>query len=154
MSKTRFLSILVIFLLILNMGIIAFFLFIAPKPGPPGAMRNKGVKYQIIQKLQLNDEQVRTFDNLVEVHIAKLEGNRKELEQTRAAIFKEFSKEDPAKKDSLLTRIANIQREIESLHITHFRNIKNLCRPDQLPAFEELVNDLSENLRKRPPRGP
>ncbi|MEM6630308.1 MAG: periplasmic heavy metal sensor [Bacteroidota bacterium] len=159
MNKTRFLSILVVFLLVLNIGILGFFLFIAPKPGPPGGPPggpgNKGIKNQVIRKLQLDDNQVEEYERLVKTHVENIRNKAQEMEGTRAGIFDELAKEDPFKKDSLLARIGTLQKEIETLHVYHFQRIKAICRPEQLPAFKELVSDLSRRFRGGgPPRRP
>lgn len=55
--------------------------------------------------------------------------------------------------DSLIQNINACQAKIERIHYEHFIAIKNICRDDQLPAFEELTIDLAKLFSPpHPPR--
>jgi hypothetical protein len=46
--------------------------------------------------------------------------------------------------DSIAIVIGQIQTEIEHTHYKHFQEIKDLCRKEQIPAFNELSKELGD----------
>jgi hypothetical protein len=49
---------------------------------------------------------------------------------------------DALKKDSIKTKLGQLQIAVEDVNYNHFLDIKAICNKDQLPYFEELVKDL------------
>ena len=51
--------------------------------------------------------------------------------------------------------LADLQKQVESVHYAHFMDIKKICRPDQLSDFDKLTKELSRlfsrNARNNPP---
>ena len=158
MTKIRQLTIAVVGLLLVNVGLLAF--LPVNKPGPPqgGGYRpnGEGPKQIIIEKLDLNPEQIVAYGRLIDGHkdaIAKLTG---EVRTTRNKLYATLS-DDPSSADSLLDQLGALQVAIETTHYRHFTEIKKLCRPDQLGKFQELTSELSSYfgpLKGLPPPKP
>ena len=52
--------------------------------------------------------------------------------------------------DSLISKINEQQKNIELINYNHFLDIKEICSQKQIPAYNELVNELSEIFSNQP----
>jgi hypothetical protein len=140
MKASKLLKILVIGLLIVNLTLVAFIVFRKP-PHP----RHNGPRNEIIERLKLDEEQIKHYDALIKKH-------RNDINQVEGLILKNknqlysllSSPQNPSIKDSLLNEIAELHVSIENIHFNHFSDIKSLCKEDQLPNFNELIKEIAE----------
>ena len=58
--------------------------------------------------------------------------------------------------DSLTKEIGHTQQEIERIHFNHFKDIKSICTPEQMPNFDLLIGELdilfNKNIHPRKPK--
>lgn len=143
MSKVKWLTVAVTVLICLNIGLLTFGHF-----GGPG---HDGPKKIVIERLHLDKAQVEGYYKLIEAHQASLAAKEEEMNAARKALYATLAKtnSDPG---PLFERVAEIQVDIERIHVGHFAAIKGLCRPDQLNDYNALANDLSNVFGKRGPR--
>lgn len=137
MSKTRFLILAVILLAALNVAVLTF-LVVGRRPPHREAPRQV-----IIERLHFDDEQVATYDRLIEKHHTEIRQKDTEMIAKRQVIYQSLKTDDYRQADSLIYEIGLLQRDIEQIHFDHFRNIKRLCRPEQRADFDVLVDDLA-----------
>lgn len=146
MNKVKLLSIAVVVLLGLNIAT----LLIGSKHGPPHA---EGPKQLVIDRLHLDEQQVTAYSKLIEEHQAAIKSKNDELLAARKALYADLAREGRPISDSLTLAIAVLQQDIEMIHYGHFADIRELCHPDQIAAFDLLLNDLA-GLFNGPGRGP
>lgn len=139
MNKTRFLTIAVVALTLLN--IVALAALWKHNNPPP---LQEGPRKIIIKRLHFDPGQVAAYDLLVEKHRADIRRKDREMAETRQAIYRQLQQDDFSKKDSLFSGIAHLQVSIEQTHLAHFQDIKKLCRPEQVADFNTLANELAE----------
>jgi periplasmic protein CpxP/Spy len=145
MNKTRFLSITIALLALLNVVLLAA-LWKRPTPPP-----HEGPRKIIIERLQLDEAQVAAYDLLVAKHRADIQQKDTEMAAARQALYHQLQSNDFSKNDSLLAGIGRLQMKVEQIHLAHFQDIKNLCRGAQIPEFERLSSEL-ERLFAKPKR--
>jgi hypothetical protein len=138
MNKKTLNSIIIAVLLTSNLILLGFIFFSKP-PHPPMP------KQVIIKKLGLDKTQTADYLQLTKAHQeavialeSKIKEKKKELYITLA------NANGNTNVDSLANAIGQIQTEIEHTHYKHFTEIKNLCRKEQLPAFNELSKELGD----------
>jgi hypothetical protein len=51
--------------------------------------------------------------------------------------------EKPDVQDSVIAELGAAQQHVERIHYRHFEEIRMLCRPEQLPLFNELSAELA-----------
>lgn len=149
MNKIKVLTYSVIILAILNLSMIVFFIFIKPRE-----FRNhrNGPRKMIIEKLHLDKQQQEQFELLVEKHIDKIKEFDKEIQQTKENLYTQLSlpKVDVKIKDSLITSLGDLQKQIETARFNHFKNIRKICNtPEQKEDFKELTVELSKMFSHR-----
>lgn len=161
MERTKLLSLAVIGLLLLNIGTIGYLMLRGGHPphsdrppGPPDSLE-EGPARIIIERLQLDDTQTRLYHELIKEHRQQT----RQLNDQSAGLYRayyrllEAPRPDTTQAAALSRQIANNQRTLAQVNFRHFAQLKALCRPDQLPAFTALLNDLTD-LFNRPPHPP
>ncbi len=157
MSKIRLLTIAVIGLFLLNMGMITFMFLRTPsRPGdgwPP--IHKEAPRKAIVQMLHLDKEQSGQYKELIDQHQGLIRDLDEKIAETKNEIYQTLSTENTPVKDSLLLTLADLQKQVESVHYDHFMDIKKICKPDQLIEFDNLTKELSRlfsrNAGNNPP---
>lgn len=147
MSTRKIITFTIIALLAANLGLLAF---IMSKPHHPNnGMKDRfnkdGPKQRMIERLDFDEAQSETFFALVKSHRDKIIKYDDKIKKEKEHLFSLLGKEIPnlVVADSITSSIAAYQKEIELLHFNHFKEIKALCKGDQVEKFNELSTDLS-----------
>ncbi len=140
MSKVRFLTYLSIGLFISNLILLGFMLF-APPPPPRSS---NGPQQKIIQQLKLNDKQIQAYEKLIEDHQVQHKKKNKEIMALKKAIFETLPSNDLVTKDSLVYQLGQAQMEMENVHYNHFEDLKALCTAEQIPAYNDLMEEVTK----------
>lgn len=153
MNKVKLLSILSVGLLLANITLLWFLLSNKPKhagPGPNGGPRNI-----IINKLDFDENQVKQYESLILWHRGEIDKSQEQIVVLKNELYSTLVDSNATTKDSLINKISAIQKNIETIHYKHFQDIKNLCRPDQLVAFEKLSKEIAALFAPpHPPKRP
>ncbi len=145
MTRTRLLSIAVVALVVLNLTTLGVLFFRRP-PHPHG--RHEGPRAIIIERLQLDADQVKVYEGLIRDHRGKIEELDRHMLELRGRLY---DAEYPLSADSIISLIGETQSTIERTHTDHFARIRAICRPDQLPLFDSMTKDLAGFFRNGPP---
>lgn len=140
MSKVKLLSLLAAVLFLINLVLIGF-LFLKPGKHGPG----EGPKKLIIERLNLNREQVVQYEALIREHRKSIHQADRELREAKNQLYQTLSHHaTDSLQQLMLEKTAKIHQHIEEIHYRHFQDIRALCSPEQLPAFDSLRRDLSK----------
>ncbi|MFZ1751350.1 MAG: hypothetical protein WAU01_14215 [Saprospiraceae bacterium] len=145
MSKLRLLSIAVIGLLLVNIAIVGFLLLRKPPHPPQGKppMANDGPKQVIIERLNLDDDQIAAYTQLITSHQVTMNTLEDSIRVMKNNLYQTLNDEDSSEKDSIITQLNAIQKKIEVVNYEHFFSLKKLCRSDQLDQYNKLTEELS-----------
>lgn len=140
MSKAKLLWIAVIALLLLNFGILAF-LFLSKKHEPMGRKMPREI---IIEKLHFNENQIVDYDKIIKQHQETIKKIDDSIRNAKDKLYQLLNDEtvNTVKKDSLFSKLANYQKQIETTHFNHFLEIKKLCNKEQLQDYKNLTQEL------------
>jgi protein CpxP len=157
MNKLKLLTIAVIGLLLLNFGMLGMMYFHHHEgpPFPPHGGPHEGPKMIIIEKLHFDESQVKQYEVMIRDHRSKSDSLNRRSHELRDQLYSLLKDEsiDAAKLSSTYTAIGENQRAIEQINFEHFQKIKTLCKPDQLDAFNNLVDELTELFGQKGPPG-
>jgi periplasmic protein CpxP/Spy len=146
MSKIKLLTAAVVGLLIVNLGLLAFLLMSKPMrpPGRGGPGPGKeGPKMLIIKRLDFDKDQVTAYEQLIGRHQELVEELNRETGDTKNNLYSTLADENQSKKDSLISRLGDLQEQIEQVHYNHFTDLRGLCRPEQREQFQALTQELA-----------
>lgn len=143
MNKIKVLTFSIIALVILNLGIMVFFMVIKPREFKNGS------RLLIIEKLHFDDPQKKQFRVLIEQHVKKIKRYESTILSTKEVLYLQLSqsKIDLKAKDSLINVLGNMQKKVETARFEHFKAIKSICNtPQQKEAFKNLTLDLAQKI--------
>lgn len=136
MNKSKFLTLIIVGLLISN-GILLFMFINGPK-------NHKGPKFFIIENLHFDKEQIVKYELFIQNHRNAINSNEAIMNNLRKDLYKQLKfQNDTNVVDSLIAKIAKQQYISEQINYNHFLEIKNICKPSQLNDFDELTNRIS-----------
>lgn len=160
MSKIKFLTTLVVLLLLLNA--VTLFFLIGKKDGNRHRPQNSGRPYSdyITKKLQLDTFQQQELKQLRDEHKKELEQLRKEDKQIQEAKTQLIKNgvADSLVVDSVLSLSAGVKKKYEMAFHKHFMQIRALCKPEQLPLFYQTLDEMNKRRmqgfgdKKSPPK--
>ena len=126
-------------LLISNIVLIGFLMMNKPKP-----QNRKTPKDRIIKELELDENQVQSYEKLIEAHKQEMFATHKEIKELKKDLYLNLKKESPTIADSLIIKIGDKIKHIEELHFNHFKDIKALCSDKQKEKFNSIVEELEQ----------
>lgn len=144
MTKEQLFKTSTLVLLIINLLLVAAIIW-APRPKP------EGPKNYIIDRLQLNKSQIKAYETLIKKHRAKKQQLHRTIRKNKQQMFALLLLKNPSKLDSITAHIATIHQEIEVQDFNHFQALKELCKPNQIRYFEDLISELGTLFTRRPP---
>lgn len=141
MKIQKLLIISVVFLLLLNGGIITY-QFLS-KTGRPE--RNRMPREIVIEKLHFDEGQIVGYEKIIRLHQEKIRRLDDSIRIFKNELYRLLNENSAlnSRKDSLFATLAHLQKQIEQTHFNHFVEIKAICRKDQLDDFEQLTEELS-----------
>jgi protein CpxP len=152
MDRERLLTVAVVFLLILNVAMVAFLFIRKPLPPP----RPELFKI-IVRELQFSESQKEIYLGLRDEHHHQME----ELDGRFREIFNVYldqlkSHPEGSLRDSLENQMGLIEKSKASITLEHFQKVKEICNEDQKKKFNELIPEISRFINRpreqRPPR--
>jgi periplasmic protein CpxP/Spy len=139
MNKVNLLSFFCVVLLLTNLGLIWF--VISHKPGEH---KKEGPKKIVIEKLSFDENQIKAYDKLIDWHRTEIKKSDKKMLELKNQLYATMLTEGTFNtKDSLINEIGTLQITIEQIHYKHFKDIKQLCKPEQLKAFEKFSTEIT-----------
>lgn len=152
MKKETLLIVLIVLLLLLNFGTLGF-LFFAGRGGPPHGPRfgKHGPAQLIIQELELDEQQQKTFDTMREQHHSNMVSLDKQMEVTAKRYLSHVSLSNSTKTDSLQQAIGKLEMQRASVTYQHFKDLRAICKPAQQEKFDALLPELFRMITSPPP---
>ncbi len=153
MNKTKILIIGVVILVVLNVGLMAIILLNKPPHHqPPHLAKRIEPKHIIIERLQLDTEQVSDYESLIQKHREQIHEQEEKIRIAKQGLFNLLQYDDYSQKDSIINYISDTQKMIENIHFSHFNDIKNLCTENQMNEFNNLSKELTHLFSPHPPK--
>ncbi|WP_300565593.1 hypothetical protein [Flavobacterium sp.] len=152
MNKSKFLFVLVIAMLLINIVIISFTL---SDHRPPFFGKGKEMPREIIiKKLGFDKKQIAAYDVLIDAHKKRIKWLNDSIRAKKNQLYSHLKNNTIQTKqnDSLISEIANYQIQIETTHFNHFIDIKKICNKEQLEKYNALTFELAQLFS--PPKGP
>jgi hypothetical protein len=145
-------------LILLNAGLIGFFLFRDKRHKPPPRADNiEQLSYILEKELELTPLQSRQFLDLRHTYFSKenevLELLRSQRDSMNTEMFNKHTNEILL--NQLAQRISQNEYRMEMLRIEQANELKKICTPEQVERFGNLVREIRDYFRPmHPPHGP
>jgi protein CpxP len=150
MKKTNFLKLSLIGLLLLNLSTLSF-IILKDNKSDENRKRNKPDQL-IINKLEFNTDQENSYKKLIQKHSQQINIIQETILNYKNNLYTKLKNNSNSKTqiDSLISKINEQQKNIELINYNHFLDIKEICSQKQIPAYNELVNELSVIFSNQP----
>ena len=104
------------------------------------------------ERIGFDSQQQTTFDSLRTIHMNSLDSLRKASVPLRTRLFGllDSAALDTTKFVSLMDSITQNRREQELRTFEHFRDVRAICRPDQMDKFRDAMRDVSKFMSSPP----
>ncbi len=145
MKEVKFYKSATLILIVLNLVIVACFIFGRPKPPGPG--QHPPFAHRATELMKLDETQLAQFEELVKIHredMESLNGLQKELLDS---YFKNiYDAKNAPSNDYQLKKLQTIEgQKVESTY-RHFEEIKALLQPEQLDGFEQFMRGAMNQI--------
>lgn len=137
LTKTNFWRTAALVLLVLNVGLIVLFV----TQSHPG--RGEGPQKIIVERLHFDAQQAAAYEQLIQQHRTDIRAKRREMQEAKQQLYSILQGSDLSQKDALTQCVGQLQMEMENIHFSHFQDIKNLCKSDQIADFNALTGELA-----------
>jgi periplasmic protein CpxP/Spy len=149
MTKLRLYKLLTMLLFVGNVALLAF-IWQSGSHRPP-----KSPKEIIAVKLNLNADQMQHYEALINSHRAELKTKEEKMRTLKLQLFQTLSSSDTLNQEAeIVAELGTVHMSIEKAHLKHFKSLKALCTPAQIPLFDELSKDLAKILAPPPRKNP
>lgn len=152
MDNSKFLKVIIIILLLINLGTLGFIWTSRPH-GPMPPPRNGGDVFDFLNhELAFSPEQKNQFKDLREEHRKNIEHLREAGRVLHDSFFDllQDSVADASSVNQMADSLVANQREIELLTFEHFQKVRNLCNPSQQQAFDQIIKDALRRMAPGP----
>lgn len=144
--KSKLLPALLLVLLILN-GVLIFMLI-----NTPHEKRNQHPeKHFLTQELGFSESQKNQFEKLDEIHRQNMTEIHHQIRKQKDLLFNSFHK-NTSFTDNLTNQIGVLQSKKESELFRFFKEVRVLCKGEQVNMFDEIIQKAMQGGKPRPPR--
>lgn len=150
LNNNKALLFIIAVLLITNIAMIVFFFCMRPSGKwddhsfSPGDAMARSLKNEV----KFSAEQLKQFDSLRKEHRKEIRPLFKKMNAIKDHFYQHIS--EASVNDSLLNNgldsIAVMQRTLDKSMFYHFREVRALCTPEQLPLYDTLVQHLLKRM--------
>ena len=102
--------------------------------------------------MAFNKEQENIYKKLIQNHRQQINIIQETILNYKNNLYSKLKNNSSSKTqiDSLITKINEQQKNIELINYNHFLDIKGICSQKQIPAYNELVNELTLIFSNQP----
>jgi len=148
-SRTQILIFIIAILLLVNIAMVVSFGMKQPQPKENERPRRANpIASTLKEKIGFSDEQMQKIEQLKKQHRETMHTLFEDIKNAKIAFYKNVNKAEIA--DSTLERLSNnIGRKQQAIDLQAFRNfreIRSLCTPEQLPAYDSLMPGVIQNM--------
>ena len=138
--KTRIITIGLIVMVVLNIILIAIILIGQPRQGH---LHRERRGQHLEEQLGFDAQQSREFRDLKRAHFRE----NRELFRKMAGLKKQLLlSDDHLKAKEIIHEIENLQGQIDWNIYEHFQAVKSICHPNQLPAYADFIDQVSQGM--------
>lgn len=152
LSRNKVLLTIIAVLLITNIGMLI--LFLSTHQCPPEQKKRSGFTERLKNEVGFTPEQMAVFEPKKKIFWQGMNEKFEQIKKTKEAFY--YQMYDPSIPDSLINlraeAIGDQQKELDLQVIRHFKEIRKLCTPEQLPKYDSLLPPIIKRMTDRSDR--
>ena len=147
-SRNRILLTIIGVLLLTNLAVVVFFFNHKCNEEP----HQPGFTERLKKEVRFTPEQIKIFEPKKKAFWDEMHARLDSMKKTKEEFYKQMY--DPAIPDSLIEERAKVigdeQKEIDVHVLRHFKDLRTLCTPEQLPKFDSLLPMIVQRMTAPP----
>jgi periplasmic protein CpxP/Spy len=148
-SRNKILLSIIAILLITNIGMLIFFLRCNRQPVEE---KRKGFTERLKTEVGFTPQQLEIFEPKKKAFWDRMRTRFDEIKKTKEDFY--YQMYDPSIPDSVIAQKAEVigdqQKELDLQVIRHFKDVRTMCTPEQLPKFDSLLPAIIKRMTERP----
>lgn len=154
MEKTKFLTLIIIVLLAVNAGTLAYLVYSNVKQNEPTPNQKGGPAAFIIKQLKLDEQQQTVFEELRFEHRSGMIRKQDSIRTLHQEMFNHLKSDTPnaTAADSIATIISLRKKELDMFTFHHFRQLREICNAEQKQLFDKFINEIQQAITSPPHR--
>lgn len=153
-NRNRTLFLLIAMLLLINIGLIIY--FVMQRRGD----EDRGRRYRVVpewlsEEVGFDSSQMKRYHALRDSNRAVMKAKSQRMMQAKDNLFRLLTDSTVTNRliDSMAGIVAQRQKELDLHLYGHFSQIRGICRPEQVPRYNQRVNEIIRELIGPPRRG-
>ena len=148
-TKSRALVAIIIFLLLSNIAILAFFLFYSDgRKSSHGKEDRNAISLFLQKEIGFNQQQMDDYQKLRTAHMQSVKPLFDDIRLAKESFYDLLYINNIA--DSTINKAVGVigekQMALDVQMFNHFKNVRNLCTPQELPKFDTLFKKVVEKM--------
>jgi len=147
-KKIRSLSFIIAFLLITNIVMLLFFVFSKPAASAPPSKDENLVATFLQNEMGFDEQQMALYQKVRKNDFDKARPSFKALKNSKDSFYLFIYNNDIP--DSVIKNSASVigknQVIVDTKMLEHFRNVRKICMPQQLPKFDSLFKNIISKI--------
>lgn len=149
-SRNRNLLFIIGALVLTNVAVLAYFLWIKKPPETRRMDGKNGMTEMLKKEVGFTDDQVAQYKQLKDEQWATIKPMFDEMRKAKENLFRLLS--DPNTSDSVVGQatdaIAEKQKALDLQTFRHFKKVRAVCTPDQLPKYDSMIQRMFRKMGK------
>jgi Spy/CpxP family protein refolding chaperone len=150
-SKNKSLIFIITVLLLTNIAVLAYFLWYKkPSDGHAdhGGKRPPGIEYPLQNEVGFNEQQLGQYRQMRDEQMKAIRPMFDDMRKSKDSLFRMLSNESTTDStaNSIAEAIAQKQKAIDLRMYNHFKRIRALCTPEQLPKYDSLIQHMMSKM--------
>lgn len=150
-ARNKILLFIIVILLVTNIGML---LFLLRMKSSPAQQKRLGFTEKLKSQVGFTPQQMDEFEPKKKAFWKNMRERYEAIRQTKKNFY--FQLYDPSIPDSTLESKAEVigeqQKELDLFVIRHFKDVRRMCTPQQLPKYDSLLPALIDRMTERPER--
>jgi protein CpxP len=150
-SKNRPLIFIIAVLLLTNIAVLSYFLWFKNTDKPDrGGGKGPGIETPLQNEVGFNENQMAQYKQFREEQMKALKPMFEDMRKMKDSLFRMLSNENANDSvvNSIADGIAQKQKEMDLRMYNHFKRIRGLCTPDQLPKYDSVISRMMRKMGK------
>jgi|SRR5690606_6797379 len=152
-SNSKVLVFIIFLLLVTNIAVLGYFLFLGKKKPPKNNNNKDGFAAVLRKEVGFNEEQVTKFNELKKSHWAEAKTKMEEITNVKNTIFDLTKTQDTVSPlvETLADSIGRLQKQVEINSFKHIVATRKICTADQQSAYDSLMKKIINRGKVRKP---
>ena len=147
-SKNKSLIFIIAVLLLTNIAVLGYFLWYKKPAGGHDEHKKRppGIEYPLQNEVGFSEAQLVQYRQMRDEQMNAIKPMFDDMRKSKDSLFRMISIENDSSVSLLAEAISQKQKAIDLRMYNHFKRIRGLCTPEQLPKYDSLIQRMMSKM--------